>query len=197
MKKIMSTAAALVIVTSMAMASKNTNEATKSSQVKITQSTAMGVYNLRFAADTPGQVTIRIADAKGSTLLKEKIAYESSFERPYNLQGMPDGTYRITVEKDGNVVEETIQHIKGVSSQKLTYNVEVNQISQGKYELLVKKTGHEAVKVKIADKNGVIFFNGAIDESGSFSKVFDLSKVVASDVQMEITMGNKTTVRSL
>ena len=193
----MSTAAALVIVTSMAMASKNTNEATKSSQVKITQSTAMGVYNLRFAADTPGQVTIRIADAKGSTLLKEKIAYESSFERPYNLQGMPDGTYRITVEKDGNVVEETIQHIKGVSSQKLTYNVEVNQISQGKYELLVKKTGHEAVKVKIADKNGVIFFNGAIDESGSFSKVFDLSKVVASDVQMEITMGNKTTVRSL
>lgn len=193
----MSTAAALVLVTGMALASKNTNEATKSSQVKITQSTAMGVYNLRFAADAPGQVIVRIANAKGNTLLKEKIAYQSSFERPYNLQGLPDGTYRVTVEKDGNVVEETIHHIKGLAAEKVDYDVEVNQIAQGKYELLVKKTGHEAVKVKIADRNGVIFFSGAIDEAGSFSKVFDLSKVVANDVQMEVTMGNKTTVRSL
>ena len=157
----------------------------------------MGVYNLRFAADAPGQVTVKIANARGNTLLKEKIAYESSFDRPYNLQGMPDGAYRITVEKDGNIVEETIQHIKGVTGQKLSYDVEVSQLSQGKYELVVKKTGHEAVKVKITDKNGVIFYDGAIDEAGSFSKVFDLSKVVASDVQMEITMGNKTTVRKL
>ncbi|MEQ9098968.1 MAG: hypothetical protein RIF36_09895 [Imperialibacter sp.] len=197
MKKVMSTAAMLVMVTSMALASKNTNEATKSSQVKITQSTAMGIYNLRFDADSPGQVTIKIANEKGNTLMKEKIAYTTSFERPYNLQDLPDGTYRMTVERDGKVIEETIQHVKNRSAVRAIYDVDVEEVSSGKYQLVVKKTGHQAVKVKITDKNGVIFFNGAIDEMGSFSKTFDLSNIVASDVKMEVTMGDKTTVRSL
>jgi hypothetical protein len=193
----MSTVAMLALVASVAFASKNTNEATKSSQVKVTQSVAMGVYNLRFAADSPGQVTVKITNAKGSVLMKERIAYESSFERPYNLQDMPDGTYRMTVEKDGNVIEETIHHVKNRSSFARNYDVDVEQVSKDKYQLVVKKSGHQAVKVKISDKNGIIFFNEAIDEMGSFSKVFDLSNVVGSDVKMEVTMGDKTVVRNL
>lgn len=197
MKGIIATAAALVVATSMAMASKNTNEATKTSQVKIKQTEAAGIYNLRFDSETSGQVTVKIASENGNVLVKDKIGYKNSFERPYNLQSLPDGTYKVSVERDGTVIEETIHHVKNLPLKSSNYSVDVAEISNDKFELTVKKTGHQVVKVKIADKNGLIYFNDVIDQQGSFKQVFDLSKVVATDVKMEVTVANNTTVRTL
>lgn len=197
MKGIITTAAALVVATGMAMASNNTNEATKTSQVKISQTEASGIYNLRYSSEASGQVTVRITDENGNVLLKEKIGCNTSFERPYNLQNLPDGNYTVAIERDGAVIEETIHHVKNLPLKSSNYSVGVNEISNDKYELTVKKAGHQIVKVKIADKNGLIYFNDVIDEKGSFSQVFDLSKVVATNVRMEVTVGNKTTVKTL
>lgn len=196
MKGIIATAAALVVATGMAMASKNTNEATKSSQIKIKQE-ASGIYNLRFDADKPGQLTVKINNEKGTTLMKEKIAFDASFERPYNFQGLPDGTYKVIIEKEGQVTEEVIQHVQNLPLSNTAYDVDVNQLAGSKYELVVKKAGEEKVKVKISNKNGVIFYDGTFTESGSFSQVFDLSKVDTRDVNIEISMANKTIQKSL
>lgn len=197
MKGIIATAAALVVATGMAMASKNTNKATKASQVKILQTEAAGIYNLRFAAESAGQVTVKITSQQGNVLLKEKIAYKNAFERPYNLQNLPDGTYTISVEKDGTVLEERIHHVKNLPLKKSAYNIDVNEVGDHKYELVVKKEGHQAVKVKISDKNGFIYFNDVIDQQGSFSQVFDLSNVLASGLTMEVSVNNNKTVEVL
>jgi len=197
MKGIIATALALVVTTGMAMASKNTNEATKSSQVKIRQVEASGIYNLRYAADAPGNVTVKIMNEKGTTLLKEKINYEASFDRPYNLQSLPEGTYTVAVERDGRIVEEVIHHVKSMPLNNASYDVAVREIATGRYELLVKKGAYSPVSVKISDGTGNIFFNETIDEDGSFSKVFDLSKIVASNLKMEVDLGNKSVVKSL
>ncbi len=197
MKRMIATAAMLAIVTGMAMASDNTNEASKSSQFKISQNVQMGVYHLRYDAAEPGQAIIKIANEKGNVLMREKIVYEASFVRPYNLKQLPDGIYRISVENEGNIVEEIIQHVKNTPVSTVTYDVNINEVSDNKYQLVVKKIGDEAVGVKIADKNGVIFFDGTIDQMGSFSKVFDLSNIVSDNIKVEVTMGNKTIVRNL
>ena len=197
MKGIIATAAALVVATSMAMASKNTNEATNSSRVDIRQTEAAGVYNLRYASEAAGQVTVRIYNSKGAVLLKERIAHKNSFERPYNLRDLPDGIYTVAIERDGNVVEETIYHVKNLPLKSSPFFVEVNELTNDKYELTVKKAGRQVVKVKIADHTGSVYFNDIIDQQGSFKQVFDLSKVMASDVRMEVTVGNKTTIKTL
>ncbi len=197
MKGIIATAAALVVATGMAMASKNTNEATKSSQIKIRQVEASGIYNLRYSADAPGHVTVKITNEKGNTLLKERINYEASFDRPYNLQGLPEGTYTVVVERDGSILEEVIHHVKSMPLNNAAYSVDVKELATGKYELLVKKGTQNPVSVKITDGTGIVFFDGTIDEAGSFSKVFDLSNVVASNLKMEVSMANRSVVKSL
>lgn len=197
MKGIIATAAALVVATSMAMASKNTNEATNSSRVDIRQTEAAGVYNLRYASQTAGHVTVRIYNSNGAVLLKERISHKNSFERPYNLRNLPDGIYTVAIERDGSVVEESIYHVKNLPLKSSPFFVDVNEVAHDKYELTVKKTGRQVVKVKIADHSGSVYFNDIIDQQGSFKQVFDLSKVMAGDVRMEVTVGNKTTYKTL
>lgn len=162
--------AALVLVSSVALAGKDEPRRTGMAVVQVKGSETFKVI---YKGETAGKVKVNIYNSEAKVILSQTINTVDGFILPVNFSGLNAGEY--TVE----IVDAAGKKIEKVSIGSKNFNaVHVSKIAQenGKYLLSVANTtpGQE-INVKIFDANNNIIHNETKVVSADFAMVYKLN----------------------
>ncbi len=161
------------------------------------------VYSVFFHADYDYDVTIRLVDKRGQTLITDKL-YSAGFEKPYNLRNLPEGSYRFQVKYSKEKFEHTIQI--GAREQEILSKVRVAKEKTKKVKIkdpIVILESAEDVKIQVKDPEiealGVFFYIDNTDEFEYFywepnelrEQSYKLSIFDATDLRIEVVEDGK------
>jgi hypothetical protein len=148
------------------------------------------VYRLVYQSKVEGMVLISIYNEQGELLLTDKVLNQTGFARPYNFQSLPAGHYTLQLVDAQGTMTKHIYHgelsvIESTLESPLQVSVKALE-NTSKYELQVLGTNTTPLRVTIYDSAGELIHSEQIDESGSFTKVYDLSSLKASGLSFEV-----------
>jgi uncharacterized protein YfaP (DUF2135 family) len=149
-------------------------------KASVSTATKNGVYNLLYRGT--GMVKVTITNAAGDVVMIDQINAEGGFVRPYNFASQPAGTYTLTV-LDGNG-KATLPLVHGAGQ--LRPNAHIVPVQDKKFELTLVGSNSELVSVNIYDAAQNLVFTDQIDKQGSFSRVYDLTKIHTSNFTFEV-----------
>ena len=181
MKKLLISAALLTVLGANVWA--NPGEEVKGAvKASVSTATKNGVYNLVYRGT--GAVKVTITNAAGEVVLLDQINAEGGFLRPYNFTSQPAGTYTLTVlDRNGKA---TLPLVHGQNTNQLRPIAQIKSVQEKKYELTLVGSNSERVSVNIYDAALNLVFTDTIDKQGSFSRVYDLTKLSASTFTFEV-----------
>lgn len=128
-------------------------------------------------------VTIRIFDAEGLSLLKEKIEVDKAFSKSYDLSKMPNGIYEVEIEDNISFRKYFVITTSGSievmenAEQKIFKPIVVLEESFLKFNLL--NLGKGDVDLSLSNEYGEEIYLEKIQDSIAIHKGFDLSKLPA------------------
>ena len=144
------------------------------------------LYRLTYLNQGKCNITVEVLDDEGKKLYSEQIQQQKSFTKPYNFSSLDFGEYSFKVrDMEGEYVTK-IKRSEGVSMV-----AKIRKIEDGKAQLFVKGEVMEPISVNIFDSNDVLLFDDYIDHERSFSRVYDLSKVKAEELRIEVVAESK------
>ncbi|MFK8007598.1 MAG: T9SS type A sorting domain-containing protein [Saprospiraceae bacterium] len=140
-------------------------------------------------------VTIRIFDAEGINLLKEKIEVDQAFSKSYDLSNMPNGIYEVEIENNISfrkyfviTTSNTIEILENVE-QKIFKPIVVLEKSLLKFNLL--NLGKGDVELSLNNKLGEEIYTEKIQNTIAIHKGFDLSKLPSGEYSVGIQTEGK------
>ncbi len=177
--------------------------------VKVKERTGL-VYSVFFHADYEYDVVIRLMDAKGRTLISDKV-YSDGFDKPYNLRNLPQGKYKFQVKYSGEKIEHEVligEHEQEVLSKERVAKEKERAAKEGKKKEKAKEPVLIAesdvdVKIQVVDEEiealGVFFYLDDTDEFEYFyweptqikEQTYKLSKFEASTLRVEVVEDGK------
>ncbi len=131
-----------------------------------------------------GIVKVIITNAAGETVLTDYINAEGGFLRPYNFTAQPAGTYTVSVLDRNGKASLPVVH-SGAAGQ-IRPKVQIKPVQDKKFELTLIGGNAEQVSVKIYDDALNLVYTDQIEKQGSFSRVYDLTKIQANNVTFEV-----------
>jgi hypothetical protein len=162
----------------------------RSSRIVVTsgQTANKDVYRLVYQSEVAGNVSVSIYNEKGELLMEDRIRNVSAFARPYNFDALPAGKYSLVVEDaKGKETKEIFHLVSAVASANTNLVVKVTAVEgSAKYALSVIGAQIQPVAVKIYDSFGQLVYADSIEETESFRKVYDITKVKGQGLTLEV-----------
>ena len=182
--------ALLVTVMSSALFA-NDREKLSDAKAIIRSSGKSSVYQLVYLSEVPGTVSVSILDAKGKTIMTDRVKnVEEGFMRPYNFSALAEGNYVIEVQDSKGKVKVPFIHKVNKAVQPMQLKVKALPTDK-KYQLIMVGSQADVLQVNILDGDRTLVYTDYIDANNSFSKVYDLTKVKASNFTFEIRNSNE------
>ena len=179
MKKVLISAALLTVLGANVWANPG-DEVKGVVKASVATTTKNGVYNLVYRGT--GAVKVTITNAAGEVVLMDQINAEGGFLRPYNFTSQPAGTYTLTVlDRNGKA---TLPLVHGAAQ--LRPVAAIKPVQDKKFELTLVGSSADQVSVNIYDAAQNLVFTDHIDKQGSFSRVYDLTKIRTSNFTFEV-----------
>lgn len=143
-----------------------------------------GIFKVTYKSNEAGKVKISIFGAAHELVFTETLARIESFVRPYNLSNLAQGEYTIVVEDRNGRSEEKIDY----TFKKVSSAVEITKIANeaDKYLLNIQNSERDLIQVRIYDNDGNLLHEQSMSVKGSFSVIYNLSKVKTNPV-FEVT----------
>ena len=139
------------------------------------------LYRFTYLNDGTCYVKVEVIDAHEEKLLSEQIIQKKSFTKPYIFTDLDFGEYSFNVTAaDG----EYVTKIKRSNDVYMVANIK--KVDEDKAKVIVKGEFMSQVSLNIFDKNNVLIFDDYIDRERAFSKIYDLSKVKANELRVEV-----------
>jgi flagellar hook assembly protein FlgD len=179
MKKVLISAALLTVLGANVWANPG-DEVKGAVKASVSTATKNGVYNLEYHGT--GMVKVTITNAAGEVVFTDQINTEGGFLRPYNFTSQPAGTYTLTVlDRNGRA---TLPLVHGTAQLRPT--AQIKPVQEKKFELTLLGSNAEEVSVNIYDAAQNLVFTDQINKQGSFSRVYDLTKIHTSNFTFEV-----------
>ncbi|BDC97823.1 hypothetical protein [Persicobacter psychrovividus] len=111
MKKVLSIAFALILVSSFAFAGTNDNESAKGkSFFRVIGNSNAQVYKVLYMANKDSKVVVSLYNEAGNLVAKSAIKDKNEFMKPFRFEEMPAGTYTVVVRDGFGVTRKTFEH---------------------------------------------------------------------------------------
>lgn len=161
----------------------------KTPLLSVAPSTTASVYDVYYKGTEAGNVKVSIYNNSNVLVFSETLNNVTSFKRPYNFSNLAQGEYTIVLEdKNGKQVENVRYRMNTVNS---FIHVAAIANAENKYMLNVTNDGTESVYVKIFNNENDLLHEQALQVTGTFGLVYNLSKVKSSsEITFEITTSN-------
>lgn len=164
------------------------------STASINTTNRVSVYNLVYASAKTGMVTVSIKNQEGQVVLQEQIFNDKKgFIRPYNFSTMPEGSYTLEV-KDAAGKSELSLSYSNVAVNAVR-KAEIKALESNKYQLRLVGNTADAVEVSIYDQFGSAIHSESLTQKGSFTRVYDLSKLKNTKGAIEVRANGKVVNR--
>ena len=143
-------------------------------------------YQLTYQKNGSCNVLIEVLDNKGTVLHTERLMQRKSFTKPYSFQNLQFGEYSFKVTDEEGVFVTKIKR-----SDDINMVASINKMEDDKAKIIVKGEFMGPVSVNIFDKHNELVFDDHIDHESSFSRIYDLSKVKADELRIEVVSERK------
>jgi len=181
MKKVLISAALLTVLGANVWANPG-DEVKGAVKATVTTATKNGVYNLVYKGT--GTVKVIITNVAGETMLVDQITTEGGFNRPYNFTGQPAGTYTVIVwDRNGKA---SLPLVHADASAQIRPKVQITPVQDKKFQFTMVGSNSEQVSVNIYDATANLVFTDNIEKQGSFSRVYDLTKLPTGNFTFEV-----------
>jgi hypothetical protein len=150
------------------------------------------IYQLTYLNKGACNVIVEVMDKEGTVLHTESIKQKKSFTKPYSFQNLNLGEFSFKVTDDEGVYLAKIKR-----SEDVNMVASIKKMEDGKAKVIVKGEFMSPVSVKILNKRNELVFDDYIDHERSFSKVYDLSKVKADELKIEVVAESKLLATSV
>lgn len=144
------------------------------------------LYQFTYFSKGSCNVLVEVLDKNGNILHTERIKQRNSFTKPYNFQNLRLGEYSFKITD-----EEGVYLTKIKRSEEVNMVASIITLDDEKAVVIVKGEFMAPVSVNIYDAHNVLVFDDYIDHESSFSKVYDLSKVRANELRIEVVSEKK------
>ncbi|MCU0352468.1 MAG: hypothetical protein MUD08_01815 [Cytophagales bacterium] len=183
MKKSIITAALVAISFTGAFATDNVENA-KDAAVAVQASARPNVYNLVYKSAEVGVVTVIIRNQDDQVVMEDRIKNVKGFVRPYNFDGMPAGNYSVTITDASGKTNLAVAYNNTVVNA--VRKAEVTALENNKYQLRLIGNNADEVSVNIYDRNNELIHTEVFTQKGSFTRVYNMGKLAASDLTFEV-----------
>jgi len=140
---------------------------------------------LFYVNEANSQVNVTLYDVKGRKLYSDRIRSKKGFIQPFNFSNLNEGRYVFEVtDEEGTIVQE-FDHYKTVPSQIKTSVYRVKD--SDKYRLSVVNESEQPVKISIFDSRLNKVYSESIDNPGSFTKTYDLEKLLENGYTFKVS----------
>lgn len=147
-------------------------------------------FKLFYKCKESDKVNVTIYNKKDEVVFKETIRNTDGFVRPYNLNELGEGDYRVVV-KDDNCEHTNVLHHYVEKSKSLIGVIQLSD-SPEKFVLTVgKKLSPEVIGIKIFNDKNEIVYEQLERIDGDFAKLYNLKE--GDSYRFEITDSNGTT----
>ncbi|NJN25261.1 MAG: hypothetical protein HC819_04425 [Cyclobacteriaceae bacterium] len=144
------------------------------------------MYRLTYFNQGQCNVKVEVIDAQGVRLLSEQINQKKSFTKPYSFENLKNGEYDFKViDADGVYVSKITR------SNEASMTAHIVKLENEKAKVIVRGEFVAPVTVKFLDRKGLLVFDDYIDQGSNFSKVYDLSRVNADEINIEVVTEEK------
>lgn len=180
--------AALFLLISVATFAED-NELGETSSFKIVAKADLK-YDLYYVSESDAPVTVRIYDESGNLIRDDKIKNHRSFKKTYNFKELASGNYKVVVINEEGKGTQAIFH----NPQQTQLQIILSQIPDTKsFTLHVGDFDmSKPLKVKVYNGDNELLFTEEINETGSFSRVYNLSKIDADMVRFTVVNAKET-----
>jgi hypothetical protein len=144
------------------------------------------LYQLTYIKEGKCNVMVEILNQDGRELYSERIKQKNSFVKPYSFENLEDGAFSFKVTDDQGIYVTTIKRTDEVNMV-----ANIRKIDEEKAKVMVRGEFMAPVSVYIYDRYNALVFDDYIDHEASFSRVYDLSKVKADDLRIEVISESK------
>ena len=143
---------------------------------------------------------ITIADEYGSALITEK-AEDSAFARLYNLELLPEGTYKVSVQTGQKEVEQIFlvdnETITLNPKQRREFLLPLVKLDQKTVNVMMMNTRSTDVTVKITNSYGDVIFTDALGSVVKVEKRYDVASLERGRYQVVIETPDRTFYRDI
>ena len=144
------------------------------------------LYRLTYLNQGECHIKVEVIDESGLKLLSEQIHHQKSFTKPYNFSNLSLGEYSFKVtDQDG----EYVTKIK--RTDEVFMVASIKKLEDGRAKVIVRGEFMAPISVNILDRNDVLVFDDYIDHEKAFSKVYDLSRISAENLKIEVVTERK------
>ena len=183
MKKLTAIVVLSVIVMGSSYAQGNLDN-----QAAFFQTSNSNVYRLMVDSPEKSKTALNIYNEKGKKVYSDIVSKRNSFTKTYNFNEFPIGVYKLEIEKDGQTLEQTLEHFDDPKNYRPFYADLQQSYDQDKVDLQVVGADSRVVEVVIKDTNGKTIYVDEVSGVMGFKRTYDLTKVgknVAFEVKVE------------
>ena len=181
MKKTLSVFGALMLISSVVLAG-GTPSPSESSKMAILKSGA--IVKVFYKNPEAGKVKVTIYDKDDKALFTEEVKSRTGFVRPYNLNSLPEGDYRLVMQ-DGNEVREENVCTRNDHAKPLVGIIKANE---NQFVVTVFSKAQNNFRITVLDEERNVLFTELYSVNGRASKLFNVKDVKGA---VSVEVGNK------
>jgi len=174
----------LAVAVNMSVFASDLDNAKDAARIAVATTAHPNVYNLVYNSAKSGMVKVVIKDQTGKVVLEDEILNQKGFIRPYNFKGMPTGNYNVVVIDAAGKTELAVAYSNAVINT--VRKAEVKSLENNKYQLRLVGNTADAVEITIYDRDGQTIHSEVLAQQGSFTRVYDLSKLKTAHLTFEV-----------
>ena len=141
-------------------------------------------YDLYYVSESDAPVNISIYDDHGNLISSDKVKNHRSFKKTYNFSELACGNYNVVVDNEEGKASQNVFH----NPQQTNMQLILSQIPDTKsFKLHVGAFDNsKPVKVKVYNTDNELLFVDEINQTDSFSKIYNLKDIDADMVRFTV-----------
>jgi hypothetical protein len=128
-----------------------------------------------------GKVKITIYNQRNAVVFSEEVK-SFGFVRPYNLNNLPEGEYRVVLEDERETTEEWVSTVKEIAKPLIG----IIRANENQFAVTFFSKAQNDVTVTVLDEERNILFSEEFNIEGRDTKLFNLKNLKGAS-QVEVT----------
>ena len=147
------------------------------------------VFRVIYQGPVKSIVSVKILDAEGQEIFKEKIFSQGKLIRPYNLSQLPKGDYKLCVDEEGGKHLETLcntddKEIDLADDQEWYAHMTKIKDSENRYLISIPYQASAEVSISIYDQDHQLVFNEQELINHDFAKIYKLKNLEGAMIKV-------------